>query len=367
MKILSALSTPLLLLLPIELTAQVDTAQVQKDVRAAVDFMDRRLPDQAIAAWDRVIAAIPDFTPYRYERAVCLVMAERYQDAVDVLTPIYQDTTLFDRGYQLLGNCYDYLEDTAASRRVYEAGLEAWPGSGRLHYELGAAAFLRRDVPTALQWWVKGTKVEPRFATNYYWICKGLAATPDKLWAVLYGEAFVNLETNTERTKEISSLLFTTWNKAISLGHPDDPINFCSEATLNEPSPYGPATMNFATAFEFTVATSSQPLIPEAGIRQRLSIKELVDLRVTFIRGWISAGYLKAYPNDLLSYHAKLLEDGWLDEYFWWLYSYGDIGELSDHYREKTLRYDTFLAYLGTTPGLDTSRPLCLGIGCTKP
>ena len=348
-------------------TAQIDSAGVQRNVRKAVDLMDRNLPDEAIKYWDKAITAMPDFTPYRYERALCHVMAKRYEAAIGALTPIYMDTNLFDRGYQLLGNCYDYLEDTARSREIYEAGLAAWPMSGRLHYELGAASYLKEDVSAALDWWVKGTKVEPSFATNYFWICKGLATTKEKLWSVLYGELFLNLEPNTERTREISKLLYTTWNAAMSLGHPDDPINFCSEETLNEPSPYGPATMNFATAFEFTVATSSQMFIPKEGIKDRLSIKELVDTRVTFIRGWLSGGWDKKYPNDLLAFHATLLEDGWLDEYFWWLYGHGDIDEMRRHYQQQTNRYDTFLAYFGTSPGIDFSTPLCVGIGCDKP
>jgi len=356
----------MLLVASVTTNAQIDSAAVQRDVRKAVDLMDRNLPDEAITYWDKAITAMPDFAPYRYERALCHVMAKRYEAAIGVLTPIYTDTNLFDRGYQLLGNCYDYLEDTSRSREIYEAGLAAWPTSGRLHYELGAAAYLKQDVTSALNWWVKGTKVEPTFATNYYWICKGLAPTKDKLWAVLYGELFLNLEPNTERTQEISSLLFATWNKAISLGHPDDPINFCSEKTLNEPSPYGPATMNFPMAFEFTVATSSQMFIPTEGVKERLSIKELVDIRVTFIRGWMSGEYAKRYPNDLLAFHAKLLEDGWLDEYFWWLFGHGDLDEMRQHYRENANRYDTFLAYFGTTPGLDFSTPLCVGIGCDK-
>ena len=116
-----------------------------------------------------------------------------------------------------------------------------------------------------------------------------------------------------------------------------------------------------------SVATSSQALIPDEGIKEQLSIKELVDTRVTFIRGWISGGYDKQFPNDLLAFHARLLEDGWLDEYCWWLFGHGNLEVMREHYRSQAQRYDTFLAYFGTSPGIDFSSPLCVGIGCDKP
>ncbi len=341
-----------------------DSLRLLRHIEWAMDYMDRNLPDEAIRQWDSAVAIDPTFTPYRYERTVCLAMAGRYQEAIDSLQPIYRDTMILDRGYQLLGNCFDYLEDTVRSLEAYTEGLQACPASGRLHYEMGARAFLNRNLPDALRWWVRGTRAEPKYATNYYWICKGLAASPNKIWAVLYGELFMNLEPNSRRTKEISALLFETWNKAITLGHPDDPINFCSESLLEELSPHGPAVMNFPTAFEFTTATSAQHLIPQTGIKERLTIRELIEIRMNFIRGWKASGYMELYPNDLLRWHDQLLSAGWLDEYLWWIYAFGDPEELAEHYRADAERYDTMLGYLSAKPGLDFTKPQCVGIGC---
>lgn len=345
-------------------TVETDSLRLLRHIGAAMDLMDRNLPMDAIRQWDSAVALDPTFTAYRYERTVCLAMAGRYQEAIDSLLPIYRDSALLDRGYQLLGNCYDHLEDTARSGDAYREGMKAWPMSGRLHYEMGARAFIDRNLNEALRWWVRGTRVEPRFATNYYWICKGFAPTSNRMWAIFYGELFMNLESNTKRTKEISILLYDTWNKAIRLGHPDDPINFCSEDLLEELSPHGPTVMNFPTAFEFTVATSAQHLIPATGIKERLSIKELIEIRMNLIRGWKAAGYMQLYPNDLFSWHDQLLKAGWYDEYLWWIYAFGNPDELAVHYKKDAERYDTMLAYLSAKPGLNFKKPICVGIGC---
>ena len=348
------------------LAAQIDTAKVEKAARDAVNLMDRNLPDKAIEHWDVAIGLRPDFVPYRYERAICHVMAERYDVAIQQLLPIYREPDLFDRGYQLLGNCFDIKGDSSKSLPLYREGLKAFPNSGRLHYELGASAYLNLEIDRALAFWVRGTKVEPGFATNYYWIAKAMGPTDDRIWSVLYGELFLNLEPGTARTKEISEQLYRVWNAAMELGHENDPINFCSDKLLEAPGPSGPTSMNFATAFEFTVATSSQGYIPEEGVLDHLSIEELVDTRYRFFKGWQSAGYLETYPNDLFDWHAEIDKAGYLREYFWWTLAYGDPKAMQQHYDGNTTNFDNFMAWIGTSKELPFDSPLCVTLGCSE-
>lgn len=342
----------------------LDTMALKAVVNRAVEFMDRNLPDEAIKRWDSALVLRPDYVLYKYERAICLLMAKRYTQAVEALKPMYRDTMLYDRAYQLLGNSYDYLGDSASSFTIYNEGLSRYPMSGRLHYELGAAAFIGGRLDSAIRWWVKGTRVEPSFATNYYWIAKTSAKSKDRIWTVLFGEAFINIETNTQRTKEMGEMLFDVWNASMSLGDDDDPINFCSDRLLEEPSASGPNVMNFPTAFEFTIAQSSQHYIPDTGVRKRLTVEQLVDVRMRFIEGWTGAGYNKKYPNDLLAWNAKLKESGWLREYLWWVLGHGDLNEMRNYFVANEARYDTFFGWLTENP-FPTDHPLCLGLHCS--
>lgn len=345
------------------LQAQRDPVKADTEAGAALDFMDRNMPEQAIAAWDRALSHMPGYIPYMYEKSVSMVMAKRYADALAVLEPIHRDTSLGERGYQLLGNIHDMLQDTTSSRKAYREGLGKYPRSGRLHFEMGQQYYVAFDRAAAHRWWLEGTRQEPTYAKNYFWLAKSYSETKDKIWAVFYGEAFLNLERNTIRTKEMSELLFAVWNASLRLGDSLDPINFCSDDLLEEPSPFGPNKMSFPVAFEFNMGLAGQVLMPNDSVVKRLSISQLVDLRYRFIRAWSSAGHDTTYRNDILSYNIFLQKEGRLKEYLWWLYAYGDKAEMNRYFRKNEQRYDTFLVWFSEHP-LDLSKPLCVGLGC---
>jgi tetratricopeptide (TPR) repeat protein len=343
--------------------AQQDAQRAATHANKALDLMDRNQPESAIAEWDKAITLEPTNVAYKYERILCFVMAKNYDKALQELQPIYRDPVLKDRGYQLMGNVYDMKGDSSRSLRYYREGLDAYPASGRLHYELGAAAFIERRLQLAIDWWLRGTRAEPDFATNYYWLAKVYAESRDKIWAVLYGEAFLNLERTTDRTQEISKLLFDTWNGALRLGDTLDPINFCSDALLETPSPLGPSQMNFGTAFEFGVATAAEHLIPASGVLPALTLDQLCEVRARFIKGWVGQGKDTVYKNDLLDFLAFVSRSGWSGEYFHWLYAYGDRKAMNAYFRKNEHRYDTFLAWFGQNQ-LSFAKPLCLGLSC---
>lgn len=327
----------------------------------AVDLMQDNLLEQSLKQWDTAIVLSPETVAYKYERVLVLMMLMRYSEARESLEPFYKDKALLDRGYQLMGNIYDYLEDSVNSKKIYLEGLSVYPKSGRMHYELGAIAYLKRDMATASNWWVKGTQVEPAFATNYYWLTKMYSTTNNRLWAVLYGEAFLNLERSTARTKEISGLLFNVWNASISVGHPNDPINFCTEDVLEKPDPRGASVMNFPVAFEFTVAMCVQQFVIRDSVLPRLTMSQMVDLRYQFVRAWQKSGMDTTHSNSVVEWNIKLLKEGRLKEYLWWLYSYGDVRQMNVYFKANEQRYDTFLAWF-MDQSMDFSKPLHIGL-----
>lgn len=344
-------------------SAQADPQKADDEAGKALDFMDRNLPESAIQAWDKALALMPNYRPYMYEKAVCLTMTKRFDDAIALLAPIYTDTSLKDRGYQLLGACYDERQDTASSRRIYREGLQAYPTSGRLHFEMGQQYYVAFDRTTAHQWWAKGTQADPTYAKNYYWLAKSFSQTKDLLWGLLYAELFLNLERNTQRTAEMSQLCFEMWNKALKVGDANDPINFCSDEVLEQPDPRGPNVMAFPVAFEYTMALAASVVTPKDTVTRRLTIEQMVDLRYAFTRAWAKAGLDTTHRNDLLTWNIELQRQGKLKDYLWWLYAYGDKVEMNRFFRKNEQRYDTFLVWFGEN-GMSFRKPLCVGYRC---
>jgi len=330
------------------LCAQPATTPIAKAIQSAIANMDLDRPDQAIENWNTVIELDPSKIEYKYERIICYVMKKEYTKALEELTPIYKDTALFDRGYQLMGNIHDLLGDSTQSMPYYTAGLAAYPNSGRLHYELGASALIERRLEEAISWWVKGTKAEPRFPTNYYWIAKVNSTTKNRLWTLMFGEAFMNLERGTKRTKEISKMIFDVWNAGLAFGDTTDPINLASDDLLEAPGPTGPASMSFPMAFEYMTAVTGQYLIPKEGTLQRLTMAQLVELQMKVTQVWTSKGYDTVYANDIMKWHATLSESGYLREYLYWVISFGDYREMNVWFRSNEKKYDLFLHWFDT-------------------
>ncbi len=351
-------------LAPYKATAQ-DGSSPRADSlsREAMKYMDSNLPQTALELWNKALAEVPGYIPFLYEKAVTLVMAERQAEAIAVLEPIYRDTMLRDRGYQLIGNCYDILQDTAKARHYYQEGVERYASSGRLHFEIGQLYYRVNDRAMAQKWWMQGTRSEPGFASNYYWLAKFFSETRERIWAAFYGELFLNIERNTARTREISKLVFDMWNLSMRIGDTTDPMRFCSDETLEIPDKRGGGIMSFPEAFEFTMATSAQTLFQTDTVINRLSIEQLVDLRYRFMRGWLSAGYDSTYTNDVLRWNARLLRQARFKEYLWWLYSYGSPREMNQYFRKNEDRYDGFLVWFSEN-GLAFDHPLCVGLGC---
>lgn len=332
--------------------------------KRATRLMDRDMGEAAAAEWKKAIDLVPNHAPYLYEYALTHVMMRKYEEALAILRPIYSKPELFDRGYQLMGNIHDFMEDSSSALTYYHAGIEAFPKSGRLHYELGAAAFIRGDVVKALDWWKRGTQVEPIFPTNYFWLAKVYSTTPNRYFSVMYAEAFLNLERATNRTKEISKLVFDTWNASMSLGDTLDPINFFADDLLDIPSKGGPNVMNLPTAFEYSVATSAEPLIPDNGtLKGALTLDEMVDVRVRVAKYWKEKGYDKTHNNDVMAWNATLATRGWIREYLYWLYSYGDVKRMNDYFKANEQRYDTFLAWFGQNQ-MSFQSAVCLDLDC---
>jgi hypothetical protein len=50
--------------------------------------------------------------------------------------------------------------------------------------------------------------VDPNYSSNYYNACKFYYLTVDKVWSLIYGEIFVNLESYSKRTPEVKKILW---------------------------------------------------------------------------------------------------------------------------------------------------------------
>ncbi len=73
----------------------------------------------------------------------------------------------------------------------------------------------KKDFKEAVKQWEKGIEVDPNHSGNYYNAAKYYYFTQDKVWSIVYGEIFVNLESYSKRTPEIKTILLNSYKKTV--------------------------------------------------------------------------------------------------------------------------------------------------------
>ncbi len=129
-------------------------------------------------------------------------MQRDYPKGVDIARTLTERPDADVQCYQLTGLFYKATDEATACERLYKAGIRRFPKSGVLYNEYGELLFARQDY-TAIKQWEKGIEVDPNYSSNYYNAGKYYFLTSDRVWGLIYGEIFVNLESYSKRTAEM--------------------------------------------------------------------------------------------------------------------------------------------------------------------
>jgi len=198
--------------------------------------------------------------------------------------------------YQIAGNIYKALDENKECEKIYKKAIKKFPESGALYAELGELLYLQQD-PDCMNQWLTGIEQDPGFASNYYYASKSRYAQGSMVWALLYGETFINLESYTKRTAEIKALITEAYKKFFS---------GVGNGTGNKQSPF---TENISTLL----------LKNQSVIASGITTESLIMLRTRFLLDWRQEMSVK-YPYRLMDHHLQLLQDGLFEAYNYWIF-----------------------------------------------
>ncbi len=313
-----------------------------------VKKIDEGKYDDAIAVFDTLIALDSAKSEYRYEKAFALYLKKDYSKAAELLEKLAEDPTSSPNYYQLLGNSYDYLEKPDKAIDAYQAGLRRFPKSGRLFLELGTVSMAKREFGQALQYWENGINVDPAYVSNYYWATKFTAETREKIWAIFYGEIFLNLEPDTKRTAEISEILFKTYQSVLKTGADTNGIlKFSHERTILQGGNIDPSRPPLEVAFETAIKQAAAPLLKK---EPAVTIELLHDLRTEFLKQWDKNGYDKIYNNIIFDRHHELIKAGVFKAYNAWLFHSGAPDDFKKWYAGNKEDFKKFYEWVQKNP-----------------
>jgi len=258
----------------------------------------------AILVLKRALEQQPNDLQMLKELAFTYYLQRDFAKAKETALPLVNRPDADVQTFQIMGMVYKEMEERKECEKLYKDGLKKFPNSGVLYNEYGEMLWTKQDY-SAIKWWEKGIEADPNYSSNYYNAAKHYYFTYDKVWPIIYGEIFVNLESYSKRTAEIKDLLLKSYQKLFT----DADIN--SKQDVKNP---------FVSAFLSTVAKQS------ATINKGITPESLTVLRTRFLLEWDDKESGK-FPFRLFDYQQQLLKAGMFDAYNQWIF--GPVQDLT--------------------------------------
>lgn len=208
--------------------------------------------------------------------------------------------------YQIAGNVYKALEQAKDCEKLYKKGLKKFPKSGALYSEYGELLWSAKDF-SAIDQWEKGIETDPAYSGNYYNAALYYYYSKDKIWGLLYGEIFVNMESLSERGAAMKQLLLQGYKEKLFAD-----ANMM-KGQENLPSGKAGNQNEFAKAVLQTM--SDQSSLAAKGI----TTETLSMIRARFILEWYYK-YAAKFPFRLFDFQRQLMQEGMFDAYNQWLF-----------------------------------------------
>jgi tetratricopeptide (TPR) repeat protein len=227
--------------------------------------------------------------------------------------------------YQIAGNVYKALEDVKECDKMYKKALKKFPKSGPLYSEYGELLWATKDF-SAIKQWEEGIRSDPGYGGNYYNAALFYFYAKDKVWSLIYGEIFVNMESFSERGAAMKQMLLQGYKEKL-FADPD--IMKGEEKNKSE----------FAKAFLQSIGKQSS--LTSKGI----TTETLTMIRTRFILDWYENNAAK-YPFRLFDYHRQLLQEGMFNAYNQWLFGASENVAAYDNWtRTHAEEYNGFTAF----------------------
>ncbi len=321
--------------------AQTNEEKAKAKAQEAIKLVDDGKYPEGIKLLEEAQKLDSKNATYPYEIAYAYYIQKDYKKALKYLESLIKGKAVYENAFQLAGNSYDLLGNKEKALAIYDEGLKHFPTSGSLHLERGTMALSNENYEEALAYYEKGIEVAPQFASNYYWAARIYCSSTEKVWGMIYGELFMNLERNSKRTGEISKLLYDTYKKNINFTSDTTmSVSFSKQNQINIDDlkggeiklPYG------LGVYEMTMMTS---IVQE----KQIDLASLNRIRSRFTENYFSKDIGTQYPNVLFEYQQQLLKAGQLEAYNYWLLGKGEETTFSTWRTENKTKWESFIAW----------------------
>ncbi len=263
------------------------------------DYMRNGDWGNAIMVFNRALQQKPNDISLKKDIAYTYFLQRDFVKALETIKPVVESDEADVQSFQIAGTVYRAIEELKEGAKVYTKGLKKFPLSGVLYSEYGELLWHKKDYE-AIKQWEKGIEVDASYPGNYYNASRYYYFTTDKVWSIIYGEIFINLESYTIRTAEIKHILYDGYKKLF--------------AEYDLLKGYDTKKKN---AFEkaFLTSMNSQSQLASTGINP----DRLITIRKGFLENWFETS-ASHFPFRLFDYHKQLLDANMFEAYNQWIF-----------------------------------------------
>lgn len=271
-----------------------DAAQLHE---TAKQFMRSGDWANAVLVLNKALVKAPDNYAIKKDLALTYYYQRDFANARETIKPLLDREDADVQVFQIAGNIYKQLAEAKDADRMYKKALKKFPNAGAIYAEYGELLWLEKDF-NCINVWEEGIKNDPNHAGNYYYAAKHYHLTTDKVWAIVYGEIFVNMESYSSRTAEIKTMLLESYKKFY----------------LTDPKAKQVKNNNeFAAAFTDVMNRNN------AVVNNGITTETLIMLRTRFILDWYK-DYAAKMPLRLFEHQRQLLQEGMFEAYNQWIF-----------------------------------------------
>ena len=331
--------------------SQIGFAQTNEEIavektKEAIRLMDRGNIEEALLLLEEAQKLDSENIFIPYEMAAAYYLNKDYATSIRILKKLRKRKDVSPLVFQLLGNSYSLSGKSKNAIKTYEEGLKKFPNSGALHLERGNMEMFVENYSGALRYYEAGIKVDPAFPSNYYWAAKLYCNSSEKVWGMIYGEIFINIETSTNRTFEISKLIFDTYKNGIQFQEESKAsVGFSENTEISLEWLSAPKNIKLPFGGVY-VLTSILAIISE----KEINISSLDRIRTNFLKLYYENNSQEKCPNVLFDYQNKMLAEGQLEAYNHWLLMHGDLDGFRIWYENNPDKWDAFTDWFVYNP-----------------
>jgi len=276
--------------------SQSSIKQLQQTAR---DYNNRGDHANAVIVLRQGLRDFPKALELEKDLVLSLTLQREYASAKTLAVALTQRADADVVCYQLAGNVLKALEEVKDCEQLYQRGIKKFPASGPLYSEWGELRSSNKDG-RAIVSWEDGIQADPSYAGNYYNAALHYSKNNEPIWALLYAEIYINMESRSDRARNMKKILFEQYQELLT----------------KQAYQLGKKTGAFTQQVFQLLDSASGPA------QQGLNRETLTMIRTRFVLDWFTKNG-SAYPFKLFEHQRQLLQSGLFEAYDQWLFAEG--------------------------------------------